>query len=315
MGRKLAFVFPGQGSQSVGMCSSILTDFPDTFARIEQADEILGYDIGDLMANGPIERLNQTATTQPAMLVASVIVWDAWRASGGLLPGYMAGHSFGEYSALVCADSIEYADAVFLASERGRFMQEAVPADRSAVCAILGLDEDVLAPLCLEAAQGEVVQCANINAPGQIVLTGDRAAVERACELAKTAGAKKVIPLAVSAPVHCALMLPAAERLATHIESIDIRMPKIPIIHNVDARARSDVAGIRQALIDQMASPVRWRETVEFFTTNDVDVTVECGPGKVLSALVKRTNRKIKTHPINDRDTIVSAIDSLVEQG
>ena len=315
MGRKLAFVFPGQGSQFVGMCSSVLTDFPDTFARIEQANEILGYDIGDLIANGPIERLNQTATTQPAMLVASVIVWDAWRASGGLLPSYMAGHSFGEYSALVCADSIEYADAVFLASERGHFMQEAVPADRSAVCAILGLDEDVLAPLCLDAAQGEVVQCANINAPSQIVLTGDRAAVERACELAKTAGAKKVIPLAVSAPVHCSLMLPAAERLATHIESINIRMPEIPIIHNVDARARFDVAGIRQALIDQMASPVRWRETVEFFTTNNVDVTVECGPGKVLSALVKRTNRKIKTHTINDRDTIVSVIDSLVEQG
>ncbi len=304
-----AFVFPGQGSQSVGMCAQLLADYPNTVARVELANQILGYDIGELMANGPVARLNQTTTTQPAMLVASVVTWDAWLASGGKLPDFMAGHSFGEYSALVCAGSLKYEDAVFLAAERGRFMQEAVPAERSAVCAVLGLDEDVLGPLCRDAAQDQVVQCANINAPGQIVLTGDREAVERACELAKKAGAKKVIPLAVSAPVHCALMLPAADRLAQHIENIEIKMPKIPIIHNVDAQSREDVAGIRSALIAQMASAVRWRETIEFFGSNDVDTTIECGPGKVLSALVKRTNRNIKTHQISDRDGITSVIE------
>jgi [acyl-carrier-protein] S-malonyltransferase len=311
MTEKFAFVFPGQGSQAVGMCAGLLADFPEISPRFAAANEILGYDIAALMSDGPIEELNKTATTQPAMLIASVATWDAWRASGGPMPNYMAGHSFGEYSALVCANSISFEDAVFLAAERGRFMQEAVPAERGAVWAVLGLDEDVLDPICVTAAQGQVVQCANINAPGQIVITGDRDAVERACKLALESGAKKVIPLAVSAPVHCALMLPAAERLAEHIQNIEIAMPDIPIIHNVDATPRTSVDGIRSALIAQMASPVRWRETVEYFAENDIGATIECGPGKVLSALVKRTCKAIKTRPIADRATIDSAIDGL----
>lgn len=313
MSRKTAFIFPGQGSQSVGMCGLLKEDFPDVAKRFDIAAEILGYDIASVMASGPEEQLNRTQTTQPAMLVASVATWDAWLGCGGPRPDFMAGHSFGEYSALVCAQAIRYEDAVFLAAERGRFMQEAVPAERSAVRAILGLEEDVLSELCAQAAQGQVVQCANLNAPGQIVLTGDREAVERASALATEAGAKKVIPLAVSAPVHSDLMLPAAERLAEHIKGIEIRMPEIPVVHNVDAKPRSDVDGIRRALIDQMASPVRWRDTVEYFAANGVRSAIECGPGKVLSALVRRTDKSIKTYAPGDRTAINTVIAELAE--
>lgn len=308
MTEKTAFVFPGQGSQALGMCDSLRKDFPQVNARFEQASDILGYDIGQVMSTGPLEQLNRTQTTQPAMLVASVATWDAWLAAGGSRPDYMAGHSFGEYTALVCAEALRYEDAVFLAAERGRFMQEAVPAERSAVSAILGLEEEALSAVCARAAQGQVVQCANLNAPGQIVVTGDKAAVERACELALEVGAKKTIPLAVSAPVHCALMLPAAERLAEHIKGIEIRRPEIPVIHNVDAKPRAEVVGIREALISQMASPVRWRDTVEYFAANDVVSAIECGPGKVLSALVKRTSRAIKTYALSDAASINAVI-------
>jgi len=314
MAAKTAFILPGQGSQFLGMCDALCRGFPEIKVRFELATEILGYDIGEVMAHGPLEKLNQTETTQPAMLVASIASWDAWQACGGPAPHYFAGHSFGEYSALVCANSIRYEDAVFLAAERGRFMQEAVPAERSAVCAVLGLEEAVLAGLCAEAAADQVVQCANINAPGQIVLTGDREAVERACVLATQAGARKIIPLAVSAPVHCALMLPAAERLAEHINGIEIQMPEIPVIHNVDARPRDTVAGIREALIGQMASPVRWRDTIDFFSSNGVDSAVECGPGKVLSALVRRTSKAIKTYALSDKENINAVITQLSTQ-
>lgn len=307
MSKKLAFIFPGQGSQFIGMSDELRAEFPAVNSRFDMAADILGYDIGAVMGSGPEAQLNQTATTQPAMLVACVAAWDAWCESGGAVPAYMAGHSFGEYTALVCAGALDYADAVLLAAERGRFMQEAVPAERSAVCAILGLEEEVLAPLCEQAAQGQVVQCANLNAPGQIVLTGDRAAVERACALAQEAGAKKVIPLAVSAPVHCALMIPAAERLAEHIAGLTIRLPEVPVIHNVDARPRDSVEGIREALIAQMASPVRWRDTVEYFSSVGVGCAIECGPGKVLSALVRRTERSIAVSAINNREQIEAA--------
>jgi len=297
------------------MSTELRREFPEVNERFDAAAEILGYDIGDVMTSGPIERLNQTITTQPAMLVACVAAWDAWNSAGGTAPDFMAGHSFGEYTALVCAGAIRYEDAVFLAAERGRFMQEAVPAERSAVSAVLGLEEEDLSAICEQAAEGQVVQCANLNAPGQIVLTGDRAAVERACALAKDAGAKKIIPLAVSAPVHCALMLPAAERLAEHISSIEIGMPTVPVIHNVDARPRDSVEAIRQALIEQMAAPVRWRDTVEYFAAQNVSCAIECGPGKVLSALVKRTARAIDTFSINSRAEIEAAVAALTETG
>lgn len=311
MAGKIAFVFPGQGSQSTGMCDALLRDFAEVAQRFEQAADILGYDLGAIVSSGPKEKLDQTETTQPAMLVAAVATWDAWVASGGAQPAFMAGHSFGEYSALVCADAIRFEDAVFLAAARGRFMQEAVPAERGAVCAILGLGEDVLNELCVEAAHGQVVCCANLNAPGQIVITGDRAAVERASALALAAGAKKVIPLAVSAPVHCDLMLPAARRLAAQLAGIEIRMPKIPVVHNLDARPRHRSEAIREALIGQMASPVRWRDTIEYFGANGVGGTVECGPGRVLSALIRRTVKTMKTYTLHDRASIDAAIGEL----
>jgi len=311
MADNIAFVFPGQGSQTIGMCDALRRDFPQVALRFEQAADILGYDIGAIMASGPAEKLNQTETTQPAMLVAAVATWDAWLASGGEKPAFMAGHSFGEYSALVCANAVRFEDAIYLAAERGRFMQEAVPADRGAVWAILGLEEDVLSALCVEAAQGQVVCCANLNAPGQIVITGDRNAVERACALAKKAGARKVIPLAVSAPVHCDLMLPAAGRLAEHIAGMNIGMPEISVIHNVDAKPRDSSSAIREALVEQMASPVRWRDTIDYLAANGVAATVECGPGKVLSALVRRTNKKLKTYALRDRHSIASVIGEL----
>jgi len=289
------------------MSDELRAQFPIVNQRFEAAADILGYDIGAVMASGPEEKLNQTVTTQPAMLVACMVAWDAWQETGGRSPDFMAGHSFGEYTALVCAGAIRYEDAVLLAAERGRYMQEAVPAELSAVSAVLGLDEDVLGAICEQAAQGQVVQCANLNAPGQIVLTGDRDAVGRATALASAAGAKKIIPLAVSAPVHCALMLPAAERLAEHISGIDIKMPGTPVIHNVDAKPRTGIDAIREALIAQMASPVRWRDTVDYFHTNSVGCAVECGPGKVLSALVRRTAKSIKVAAINSREQIEAA--------
>lgn len=310
MSTKFVFLLPGQGSQFLGMCDSLCRDFPKTYARFKLAAEILGYDIGTVISRGPIEKLNQTETTQPAMLLASIATWDAWLACGGASPDYFAGHSFGEYSALVCANAIRFEDAVVLAAERGRFMQEAVSAERSAVCAVLGLEEAVLKELCEQAAEDQIVQCANINAPGQIVLAGHREAVDRASNLATKAGAKKIIPLAVSAPVHCDLMLPAATRLAEHINGVQINMPEIPVIHNVDAKPRKNVNDIRAALIAQMASPVLWRNTIEYLAKKNVTSAIECGPGKVLSSLVRRTAKSIKTYSLSDKSSIDAVIDN-----
>ncbi len=315
MSKKFAFLLPGQGSQFLGMCDSLCLDFPQVDTRFKLAAEILGYDIAAVISRGPIEKLNQTETAQPAMLIASIATWDAWLASGGTPPDYFAGHSFGEYSALVCANAIRFEDAVVLAAERGRFMQEAVSAEHSAVCAVLGLEEAVLKELCGKAAEDQVVQCANINAPGQIVLAGHREAVERASKLATNAGAKKIIPLAVSAPVHCDLMLPAATRLAEHINGIQIHLHVIPVLHNVDAKPRKSVIDIRAALIAQMASPVLWRNTIEYFAKNNVTSTIECGPGKVLSSLVRRTTKSIKTYSLNDKSSIDSVIADLNSTG
>tara|TARA_Y100000588_G_C14230140_1_gene914900 strand:+ start:494 stop:1405 length:912 start_codon:yes stop_codon:yes gene_type:complete len=291
------------------MCDALYRDFPQIKNRFQSAGEILGYDIGDVIARGPLEKLNQTEITQPAMLVASIATWDAWLASGGALPDYFAGHSFGEYSALVCANAIRFEDAVVLAAKRGRFMQEAVSAEHSSVCAVIGLEENVLKQLCAKASEDQVVQCANINAPGQVVLAGNREAVERASKLATNAGAKKIIPLAVSAPVHCDLMLPAATRLAEHINKVQIETPEIPVIHNVDAKPRKDVMDIRSALISQMASPVLWRNTIEYFVENSVTSAIECGPGKVLCSLVRRTTKSIKTYSLSDKDSIAAVIE------
>lgn len=304
----VAFVFPGQGSQALGMADQLLSDFPDAKLRFEEANDILGYDIADLIANGPAEQLNQTEITQPALMVVSVAVWEQWLKAGGAIPVFAAGHSFGEYSALVCSQAMSFADGISIVQYRGRFMQEAAPADGGAVAAVLGLDAPTLEDICSKAAADEVVQCANFNAAGQIAIAGHSAAVARAGELAREAGAKKVIPLKVSAPVHTEIMRSAAERLKDKLAQIKLSEPKFPVLHNVDVKQRSDETSIKQALYDQMFSPVRWGDTVAHLADNGVEHVIECGPGKVLSGLVKRTARALSTKQINDRQSIEAAV-------
>ncbi|MGR8948404.1 MAG: ACP S-malonyltransferase [Gammaproteobacteria bacterium] len=304
----LAFVFPGQGSQALGMADQLLADYPDARHRFDQASEILGYDIADLIANGPVEKLNRTEVTQPALLVVSVAVWEQWVAAGGARPKFMAGHSFGEYSALVCSEAMSFEDGIAIVQYRGRFMQEAAPEDGGAVAAILGLEREALITICEQSAEDEIVQCANFNAPGQIAIAGHSAAVARAGAAALEAGAKKVIPLKVSAPVHTEIMRAAADRLAEKLTDMNIKAPNTAVLHNVDVKARNDSGDIRQALYDQMFSPVQWAGTVSHLGENGVDTVVECGPGKVLSGLVKRTNRKLNTIQICDKKSIDDAI-------
>lgn len=307
----IAFVFPGQGSQALGMADQLLIDFPAAKQRFEEASDILGYDIGDLIANGPVEKLNQTEITQPALMVVSVAVWDQWVKEGGPQPSFAAGHSFGEYSALVCSGAMSFADGISIVQYRGRFMQEAAPEDGGAVAAILGLDAASLEEICKQVAGEEVVQCANFNAPGQIAIAGHSAAVARAGDAAREAGAKKVIPLKVSAPVHTEIMRSAAERLEIELAQVEITPPSFPVLHNVDVSVRDNEDAIKQALFDQMFSPVQWEETVMFLANQGIENVIECGPGKVLSGLVKRTSRAIGTIQISDQQSISSAIATL----
>ncbi len=304
-----SIVFPGQGSQSVGMLGALAEAFPliqETFAEASQA---LGYDLWRLVQQGPVEELNQTAKTQPAMLAAGVAVWRLWQAEGGPAPKLMAGHSLGEYTALVCAGAIGFADAVSLVADRGRFMQEAVPAGSGGMAAILGLDDDQVRAVCGEAAQGEVVEAVNFNSPGQVVIAGAKAAVERACEGAKAAGAKRALPLPVSVPSHCALMQPAAERLSERLAAIEISSPAIPVVHNVNVETASDPSAIRQLLSAQLHSPVRWVETVQKMASEGVETLYEAGPGKVLASLAKRIDRNIKGVGVYDPATLSDALE------
>ncbi len=307
----LAFVFPGQGAQSVGMMDALAADFPQVRARFDRAGAVLGLDLWALVTAGPVDELNRTHNTQPALLAASVATWDIWCALGGPEPALMAGHSFGEYSALVCAGALEFDVAVTLVADRGRFMQDAVPAGAGGMAAVLGLEHEALSAVCAEATVGEeVVQCANLNAPGQIVISGSAPAVERAGALAKTRGAKRVVPLAVSVPAHSALMRPAAARFAARIAEVAIAPPRIPVLHNVDVAERSDPAAIRQALVDQLAQPVRWQQTIEEYVTRGIARVVECGPGKVLAPLVKRCADGIVTYSLTEGAAIRAAIEA-----
>lgn len=283
----LAFVFPGQGSQSVGMMNAFadVAVVRDTFA---EASAVLGFDVWQMVADGPKEQLDATINTQPLMLTADVAVYRAWLAQGGAAPSVVAGHSLGEYAALVVAGSLAFADALKLVRLRAEAMQEAVPEGTGAMAAILGLDDAVLQAVCDEAAQGEVVAPVNFNSAGQTVIAGNKAAVERACELAKAKGAKRALLLPVSVPSHCALMKPAAERLAAALEQIQINTPTIPVLHNVDVSSHHEPAAIRAALVAQLYSPVRWVETVAALAARPVSVIAECGPGKVLLGLNKR---------------------------
>jgi len=284
---KLAFVFPGQGSQAVGMLNAF-ADIAVVRDTLAEASEALGTDVGAMIANGPKELLDATVNTQPAMLVAGVATWRAWRAAGGRTPDFLAGHSLGEYSALVAAGAMDFKAAVRLVRLRAEAMQAAVPEGQGGMAAILGLDDDAIRAACAEAAQGEVVEPVNFNSPGQVVIAGARDAVARACEACKARGAKRAMPLPVSVPSHCALMRPAAERLAAALADITILTPAIPVLHNADVAAYMDAASIKDALARQLYSPVRWVETVQRLAADGVGVVGECGPGKVLAGLNKR---------------------------
>ncbi|MBB1609959.1 MULTISPECIES: ACP S-malonyltransferase [unclassified Pseudomonas] len=307
MSASLAFVFPGQGSQSLGMLAELGAQHAlvrDTFA---EASAALGYDLWALVQEGPEERLNQTDKTQPAILTASIALWRLWQAEGGAAPAYVAGHSLGEYSALVAAGSLGFAEAVKLVERRGQLMQEAVPAGTGGMAAILGLeDADVLAA-CAEAAQGEVVSAVNFNAPGQVVIAGAAAAVERAIEACKARGAKRAVALPVSVPSHCALMRPAAERFAEAVEAIAWQAPQIALVQNVSAQVPADLDTLKRDLLAQLYSPVRWVETVQLLAAKGVSDLVECGPGKVLAGLNKRCAKGVNTHNLDSADAFAAA--------
>lgn len=307
----LAFVFPGQGSQAVGMLAELAGAEPQVEATFAEASDALGYDLWKIVSGGPADELNQTHITQPAMLSAGIAVWRIWQEKGGASPAVMAGHSLGEYSALVAAGAIEFSDAVKLVAERGKLMQQAVPAGTGSMAAILGLEDEQVINVCDHAAEGEVVAAVNFNANGQVVIAGQVAAVERAVNLAKEAGAKRAVVLPVSVPSHCALMKPAAEKLAQRLAEIDINVPQLPVINNVDVSKAADADAIRDALVRQLYSPVRWVETIQAMHSEGVDTLVECGPGKVLVGLNKRIVKGMKTLPVFDPAGLESALSEL----
>lgn len=302
------FVFPGQGSQSIGMCNALAAAMPVIQTTFEEASDAIGKDLWKLVTEGPEGALNKTENTQPAMLAAGVATWRAWLERGGQLPLIMAGHSLGEYTALVCADALSLQDAACLVVERGQFMQNAVAEGEGAMAAILGLDDDAVRNACIEAAKGDIVEAVNFNAPGQVVIAGSADAVQRATELAKAAGAKRAVVLPVSAPSHCALMIGAAEQLAERLAETTINTPRIPVINNVDVQTETEAEAIRSALVRQLHNPVRWVETIRNMISNDVTRIVECGPGKVLSGLNKRIDRNITSVVLTDDESLTTAL-------
>jgi [acyl-carrier-protein] S-malonyltransferase len=304
----LGFVFPGQGSQSVGMLALLAQVYPQVQATFAEASEVLGYDLWDLVRRGPEQQLNHTQYTQPAMLAAGIAVWRVWQHRQARMPSVMAGHSLGEYTALVCSGSLRFESAVALVAERGRLMAEAVPEGEGAMAAVLGLEPAKVVEICEAAAQGEVVEAANLNAPEQVVIAGHAPAVERALRLAREAGAKRSVRLAVSIPSHCRSMTAAAERLAQSLEKVEFGTPTIPILHNVDAQFHQDPVAIRQALARQLYSPVRWTDTLQRLSEGGIALLVECGPGKVLVGLAKRTIPAVKSYPVFDPQTLEQAL-------
>ena len=300
MSQSLAFVFPGQGSQQVGMLAELAEANPVIKSTFAEASEVLGYDLWDLVQSGPAEDLNQTDRTQPALLTAGVALWRLWQEKGGEQPSVMAGHSLGEYTALVCAGAIDFADGVNLVKLRGEFMQQAVPAGTGAMAAILGLADDAIEAACEAAADGDVVSPVNYNCPGQIVIAGEKAAVERAIDKCKEAGAKRAIPLPVSVPSHCALMKPAAEKMALELANIEVKLPAIPVLQNVEASVAESVEQLKDNLLAQLYSPVLWTKSVQAMVEQGVESTVECGPGKVLSGLNKKVHKPLSVVAINE---------------
>ncbi len=310
--KKFAMVFPGQGSQTVGMLAELATDYPVVEETFKQASDALGYDLWQLVQQGPAEELNKTWQTQPALLAASVAIYRVWQEKyPHLKPDVMAGHSLGEYSALVCAGALDFQDAVKLVELRGKLMQQAVPEGTGAMYAIIGLDNEAIISACADAAQGEVVSAVNFNSPGQVVIAGAKAAVERAAVACKEAGAKRALPLAVSVPSHCALMKPAADQLAVSLDNIAIRTLTTAVINNVDVASETENSEIRHALVRQLYSPVRWTETVERMAKDGVQVLVEIGPNKVLTGLTKRIVADLQATAVNDLASL-NAVEELL---
>lgn len=298
-----AMVFPGQGSQAVGMLADLATAYPIVEETFKQASDVLGYDLWDLVQNGTAEDLGQTQRTQPALLASSVAIYRVWQQKyPELKPSVMAGHSLGEYSALVCAGVLNFQDAIKLVELRGNAMQQAVPAGTGAMYAIIGLDNEAIINACeqAQAEVGEIVSAVNFNSPGQVVIAGTKAAAEKAGELCKAAGAKRALPLAVSVPSHCALMKPAADKLAEALQNITLNAPVVPVINNVDVSVETDAEAIRNALVHQLYSPVRWTETVEKMANEGVTTLYEIGPGKVLTGLAGRIVKELNAKAVND---------------
>lgn len=306
----IAFVFPGQGSQRVGMGQALTAEYPEARETFEQADAALQMDLSTLCFEGPVEKLTLTEHLQPAMVTVATAAARVL-AARGLAPAFLAGHSLGEYSAHVAAGTLAFGDAVRTVRNRGRYMQEAVPVGVGAMAAVMGLDEEKLGAACQEAAEGEVVSPANLNAPGQIVIAGNSDAVQRAGERAKALGAKRVVPLAVSAPFHCALMQPAEERLAPELRSLVVSDPSIPVVANVDAEPKRDAASAIDALVSQVTAPVRWEQVVRRLASEGVDTYLEVGSGSVLSGLIRRIDRTATVLSVSDPESVDTAVSTL----
>lgn len=306
-----AAVFPGQGSQSMGMLAELGDKHFEVRDSFQEASDALGFDLWSLVQNGPEDELNATHNTQPAMLAAGYAVWRLWRAQGGPMPAVMAGHSLGEYTALVCAGALRFDEAVRLVAERGRLMQSAVPAGLGAMAAVLGLEDEQVVQLCRQAAGKEVVEAVNFNSPGQVVIAGHAAAVDRAIALAREAGAKRAVKLAVSVPSHCHLMMPAAEAFKARLAEAQIQTPEVPVLHNADVASYEDAGSIRECLARQLFSPVRWVETIHAMQTHGVGRVLEFGPGKVLTGLNRRIDKSLEATCIHDAASLEAALASM----
>ena len=311
MNSNLAFVFPGQGSQKIGMLADLAAANSSVEQTFQQASEVLGYDCWDLLQNGEEEEINLTERTQPILLAASVAIWRLWQQQGGPNPAAMAGHSLGEWSALVCADAVDFGDAVKIVRARGAFMQQAVPVGVAAMAAIMGIDDQIVIDACSEAAQGQVVAAVNFNAPGQVVIAGDADAVARATAICKKGGAKRAVELPVSAPFHTSLMRPAADNLAELVEATTFRAPQIKIIHNVNAQTEADPQAIKTLMLEQIYKPVLWVDCVNGLAAGGAEMLIECGPGRVLNGLSKRIDRNLKSLSTDDVDSLENALTSV----